>query len=333
MSALYLKEQGSVLRKKRGRLVVTKRKEVLLELPVIKVKQVVIFGNVQVTSQVLSFFMNEGIDVIFLTQFGYFKGKVQGELSKNLFLREEQLNKRNNKKFSLELSKEIVSGKLMNSRTIIQRWTREGLVDERKNIDLLKDIILSVRKADNLETLRGLEGTGAKIHFEIFGKAIKSISREFSFDGRNRRPPKDPVNVLLSLGYTFLHNQVYSAVNIVGLDPYWGFFHSDKYGNPALVFDMIEEFRPVIVDRLIFKCIKSGYIKPEHFSNSGESVKLNEEGFKIYLSHYDTCMNSTIKHPRENINCSYFRCIELQIRLLANLLLNKVTCYTPFLIK
>ncbi|MEQ8192753.1 MAG: CRISPR-associated endonuclease Cas1, partial [Candidatus Eremiobacterota bacterium] len=130
-----------------------------------------------------------------------------------------------------------------------------------------------------------------------------------------------------------LHNQVYSVANIVGLDPYWGFFHSDKYGSPALIFDMIEEFRSVIIDRLVFKCIKSGYIKPEHFSNDGDLVKLNEKGFKIYLNHYDNCLNSTIKHPRENINCTYFRCIELQLRLLANLLLDKIVCYTPFLIK
>jgi CRISPR-associated protein Cas1 len=322
-----------VLRKKRGRLVVTKKNEVLLEIPVIKIDGVAIFGNVQVTSQTLSFLMKEGIDVNFLSQFGYFKGKVQGQFSKNLFLREEQLNKRNDSRFCLSLSKEIVHGKLVNSRTLAQKWERDGLIQERKNIDLLKQIISSVKNADNLETLRGFEGSGAKVYFEIFGRAIKSISSFFSFDGRNRRPPKDPINVLLSLGYTFLQNQVYSAINIVGLDPYWGFLHSDKYGSPSLVLDMMEEFRPVIVDRLVFRCIKSGFIKKEHFTQEGEKVLLSKEGFEIFVKTYDDFLKTSIKHPLENNNCTYFRSMEIQLRILSGVITDKIRNYTPFLIK
>jgi len=332
MSVIYVTEQGALLAKTGQRLLVKKGKETLLDIPAIEVSQVIAFGSVSITPATVSFLLGRGIDVAFLTRTGRYKGRLQPEFSKKVSLRQRQFARAADGDFCLEVAKAVVRGKIANARTICMRRNRE-LGDKKIGgvVRRLERARRKAAKASSIEAVRGQEGAAGAAYYEAFGRMIKAEG--FSFEKRTKRPPKDTVNALLSLGYTLLHNNVYAMINVVGLDPYQGFFHAVKHGHPALASDLSEEFRAIVVDSLVLAVINKGIIKPGDFRPSRGGIYLTKEGLKKFVGQYEGRMSSKVMHPHFGERMSYMQCIERQVRFFSWVLTGREEEYKPFEVK
>lgn len=333
MPTLYVFKEGSYLRKEGERLKVTFEKRVIADVPLLNVTQVALFGPIQISTQALAALLQRNIDVVFLTKAGRFKGRVEGVLSKNSILRKAQLRASENEEKCVEIAKKLVFGKLCNMKTLLLRHCRQGVEEPmNKSIEQINESLKKLEKAKSLEEVRGSEGTGSSFYFYAFKYFLKKDN--FSFQGRLRRPPRDPVNALLSFGYTLLFKDMVSICELVGLDPYVGFLHSIKYGKASLALDLMEEWRPVIVDTLVLSLINKGKIKADDFEESSVlGVKIKEQAKKSFVEAYEAKKLSTIKHSVLKQNLSYWRAMELQARILAKVVSGQIGFYKPFLIR
>jgi CRISPR-associated protein Cas1 len=323
-----------VLRKVDERLKVTFEKETVIDVPLIKVDQVIVWGRVTVTPSTVKSLLEHGIEIIYLSTYGKYIGRVQPEFSKNSILRKAQYRASDDKEKSISISKHLVYGKLANMRTILLRAERfNGLGDKiEEAIERIRIGIRRLKDATSMDEVRGYEGAGTAAYFGVFGDLIKAD--DFSFDGREKRPPTDPINALLSLGYVLLTNDIHTACNVVGFDPYIGFLHTDKYGKPSLPLDLVEEFRPVIVDSLVISLINKRVIQIDDFDvELGNVYKLKDGAFKKFLQHYEEKKRTEIKHPLFDYKATYMKSFELQTRLLGKFISGEIEEYIPFLIK
>jgi CRISPR-associated protein Cas1 len=234
----------------------------------------------------------------------------------------------------VQIARRLVGVKIRNCRTIIRRNAAEPLT---KALDRLKELVAGAEAATSLESLLGIEGTAARVYFEAYGEMLRPPKEDqdvakltFDFDGRNRRPPRDPVNSLLSLGYALLSKDLTIAAQTVGLDPYLGFYHQPRYGRPALALDLMEEFRPLVVDSVALSAINTGAIRLPDFVRRGGAVTLTQAGRAKFLRAYERRMDEEITHPIFNYRISYRRILEVQIRLLARYLTGEIEDYPPF---
>ena len=333
MSTLYITQQDATLRKTDERLRVTVKKDLLLDVPMLKISQIVLYGRVTVTAATVAALMERKIEICYLTQQGKYIGRLQPEFSKNSLLRKEQYRAAFNPQRSLELARKFVLGKLLNMRTWLMRMNRklENPEIERavKRIKLACD---GAKDAKDVDQARGHEGEGSAAYFSVFQHLLRKPG--FDFPKRVRRPPTDPVNSLLSFGYTLLTNELFSAVNVVGFDPYVGYLHAERYGRASLPLDLIEEFRPLIVDSVVVSSINNDILKPEDFREEmGGVFKLTDDGRKKFLMQYEDRKNTEFKHPFLNQKTSYQRCFEQQARFLAKTLMGELDEYPPLLIK
>jgi len=333
MSTLYVTQDGAVLRKTGERLKVTLQKDVLLDVPLIKVAQIVLFGNITVTQSALQSLLKQGVDLVFLTGQGRYLGRLEPALSKNGLLRRAQYAAAQAPSDSLKLATGFVCGKLLNMRTILQRAARGGTeADLAPPIDQLQALVKRLNRARSLDEVRGVEGAGTAVYFKVFPQLIKAEG--FIFPGRVRRPPTDPVNALLSFGYVLLHNELHSVCNVVGFDPYIGYLHADRYGKPSLALDLMEEFRPVVVNSLVLNLINKRVITPGDFEiGLGQVHRMKTRALKSFLRTYEERKRSEIKHPTLEQRVTYWRSLELQARILAKVLMGELERYTPFLIR
>lgn len=333
MSTIYLTQDGAIVRKTGERLKVTLEKETLLDLPLIKVDQLVMLGNITVTQAALQKLLEQGVDLVFLTSHGRYLGRLQPEFSKNGILRRAQYAASQDPKRSLELAKGFVKGKLLNMRATLQRAARErNDEDFAPAINQIRAMVDQLARTKSLEEARGIEGVGTAVYFQTFNKLIKGDG--FHFPGRVRRPPTDPVNAMLSFGYVLLHKDLHAACNVVGFDPYIGYLHADRYGKPSLALDLMEEFRPVLVDSLVLTLINKRMVTPNGFEVSlGEVHKMKKDTLKTFLSAYEEKKRSEIKHPSLGYRATYWRSLELQARILAKALMGEINQYIPFLIR
>jgi len=349
MAVLYIVEQGASLHKEGNRLTVRKEGNEIQWVHAFKIDQIVIVGNIHISPHTISFLLQEGIDTVFLSIKGKYRGRLISQFGKNVVLRQIQFRKLDDPQFNLKLSKNFVAGKLKNYRTLLRRYHREFRVQEiETSIHRIRSLLQKIPYAEDLDSLRGLEGKGSNSYFQGFRYAIRAEG--MSFNGRSRRPPKDSVNVLLSYGYTLLGNTIQTAINIVGLDPYLGAFHGVDYGRPSLVLDLMEEFRPVLVDSLVLRVINKRIItgKDFHFQENvfsqeherdGEPldridypILLNHEGMKKWIIHYEKHLEEKVYYPRIGKRLTYRDiCLE-QARLLVRHLKGEED-YTPFLMK
>lgn len=334
MATLYISQEGSYVRKEGERIKVIFEKNVLVDVPLLKVTQVALFGPVQVSTQALTELLKRDIDVVFLTKSGRFKGRLESQYSKNAVLRLAQLKTFEEKNKRLEIAKTFVFGKLSNMKTLLLRYSRYDF--NRKIDSVLKQLSKSIKNLSHSETLeqvRGCEGAGSSFYFYAFKKFLKS--NDFKFEGRIKRPPKDPINALLSFAYTLLFKDVISICELVGFDPYIGFLHSIKYGKAALALDLMEEWRPVIVDTLILSLINRGSIKIEDFEKCGSTmgIRIKEKAKRSLIEAYEKKKNSSFKHPYLGQKTSYWKALEIQARILARVVLGRLPTYKPFLIK
>ncbi len=262
MAVLYLTEQGSRLHREGERLIVSKEGQVLAEIPAGTVEQVCIFGNIALTTPVITYFLRRGIDCVFLSQHGQYFGRLISSESRFGLLRQRQYQAISEAETSLRLARALALGKLANQMTLLRRWG-----GERGDLVLLDELAERVRLVADLAGLRGLEGQAAAVYF---GSLRQILRPDLGFRGRQKRPPRDPVNSLLSLGYTLLGYIAWSAVQAVGLDPYGGFLHATVYSRPSLALDLIEEFRP-LVDDFVLRLVVERRYGPDDFTQSAES--------------------------------------------------------------
>jgi CRISPR-associated protein Cas1 len=236
--------------------------------------------------------------------------------------------------FVLQTARAVVRAKLHNTRTLLLRYQRERAIrDIQLAIERLAELLQQVERVRSLNSLRGVEGAGAAAYFDVFRHLLRDPVWEFT--GRVRRPPGDPVNVLLSFGYTLLVRYLESAVEAVGLDPYLGCLHGDAYNRPSLALDIAEEFRCVVVDSLVLRCLNGGLIRPENFSRQDDPARpvlLDEAGRNVFIREFETRLASMLTHPLTDEQVTYRRCFELQAREMARAI-QSGTSYRPFTVR
>jgi len=289
MATIYLTEQGSKLSKTSKRLVIEKDGQTLLEIPEFKVERVLIFGNVQITTQAMAFLLDHGIEVSFLSLYGKYRGRLSPVESKNAQLRIHQYQRHIDAEFKVTLAKAIVHAKLHNGRELLMRYARNHPeIDFSQDTAQIAECISQIEHKQSVNSVMGVEGAAASVYFGAFGKMLR---KELWFERRQRRPPKDPVNALLSLGYTLIGNEMHSILCAVGFDPYIGFFHGIDYGRPSLALDLIEPFRHAIIDRFTLYLVNNHILTEKDFDKKGdEGILLQDDARKRYFAEYEKYM-------------------------------------------
>lgn len=286
MATLYLSEQGSLVRKTGERLVVEKDGQVLAEIPCLKLETVFLYGNVQVTVQALDELLEHGIEVALFTRSGRLKGQVTPPKAKNMVLRMRQYELAVSPAACLPFARAMIQGKITNAAAVLRRYRmHHPEAIPLAEIQELDRALASVERAASLETLRGVEGAAAARYFPWLGAMVPP---DFPFRGRNRRPPRDPLNALLSFGYVLVGNELQSLLDGMGFDPYLGLFHQIDYGRPSLALDLLEELRPALVDRLSVNLLNLGVLRVDDFTTTAEKgVLLSREAMKRYFLAYE----------------------------------------------
>ncbi len=332
MATLYVTEQGAHIEKEYRRILVTKDDEVLLRVPLSRVSDVVLVGHIGATTPALLALLDASVGLAFVNQTGALRGRLVPALPKNIPLRHQQYARTQDKAFCLEVARAIVGGKLRNQRTLARRLCRSRTGLDRSPIERISQAIKELKTAGDLNSLRGLEGAGAQAYFQVFRRALPP--EEWGFEKRVRRPPGDPLNALLSLGYTLLSHSLMSAIEVVGLDPYDGFFHADKYGRPALALDLVEEFRSVIVDSVVLTVVNKRILSPDDFQPGAKGgFFLKQKGLKKFLTQYTARLQTEVFHPLAGRPLTYQKCFEAQAWQMRKLIEDQRDSYRPFLAK
>lgn len=370
MTTLYVTEPRALVRKDGDTLTVQipedKQKGTdkrTVRVPLIKVDQVVVLGDATITSPALAALLENHVEVCYLSMYGKFRGRLSPAFSKNALIRIEQHRAYNDPARALDLARRFVSGKLSNMRTLLLRANRKlalpPLAQAAEQLARMNERALTLRQvsdgdddfsdvhqllgwseaepetkpdppADVRDTLLGVEGAGSAAYFRVFASLLR---QDLGFHGRVRRPPTDPVNALLSYGYVLLMHQIESAINVVGLDPFIGYLHAAKYGRPALALDLMEEFRPVIVDSVVLSLINNRVLTVDSFESELGAYRLTERARRSFLEKFEERLNTPVEHPTFGYKAAYRRCLELQVRLLAKRLTGEVPEYVPFYVR
>ena len=331
MTTLYLNEQQSIVKKRDEYLLIIYPDKRKTEIPLIRVSQVVVSGDVTLTTPALHALLERGIDISFLSFYGHFRGKLQPPLSKNAAIRNAQFRVHAHQQQALQIAQANVRGKLANMRTMLLRANRQVQSDEIViAAQHIQQMMARIEESKAVGALLGIEGNGSAAYFRVFGKILRE---PFQFTHRRRRPPTDPVNAMLSLGYTLLGHQVASAIHVVGLDPYTGFLHQFRHGRPSLALDMMEEFRPLIVDSVVLNICNHRLLAANDFQEELGVVYLKPEARKKFYGKFEERLQEEIQHPRFEYRTSYQRCIELQVRLLGKHLMGEIASYPPFIVR
>lgn len=270
--------------------------------------------------------MQRGIPVLYFTRGGWFQGMSSGHTHKNVELRMRQFAWAAGCKRSLSIARSLIQGKIKNCRTQIRRNDPESPAEALERLDRLSK---DARNASSIEKLLGIEGAAAEVYFGRLNYLLKG-DQGFSFQNRNRRPPKDPVNAVLSYLYDVLAKDVFVSLLAVGFDPYLGFYHQPRYGRPALALDMMEEFRPVIADATAITLFNKGELSDKDFIKAGLGVSLTARGKKKVIAGYERSMEAEITHPLFGYTVSYRRILEVQARLLSRVISGEIKEYPAF---
>jgi len=243
-----------------------------------------------------------------------------------VILRKKQFEIAANPEESIKIARKFVEGKLKNSRTMLRRNHPDPPED---SLRILRNLAMASRKVTNLEELLGIEGRGAHIYFSEFKNLLKS--QDFNFEERNKRPPRDPVNAVLSYLYSLLAKECFTALHSVGFDPYMGFYHKPRYGKPSLSLDLMEEFRPIIADSVALTLFNNNVLLQTDFIITPVGSTLTSDGKKKVIREYERRLKTEIKHPLFHYKASYRRIIEIQARILSRVVIGELNQYTPFL--
>lgn len=325
MAVLYIKEQGAYVQKQGECITVTKGGKQLFKIPLIKIDNISLIGNVQITSQALQILLKKGIDVHFFSYSGEYLGRMAAESSKNIFLRFEQYGFYLQMNRRLDMAKIIIDNKIHNQMNLIRRhrWNNSDY-DWKRDVAKMEYYLSLLPEKNTSNEILGIEGICSNIYFSAFGHMLKC---DFTFSGRNRRPPKDPVNVLISLTYTFLTKEVSSALDAESFEAYLGFLHGIRYGRKSLALDMMEEFRQPVADRLVMLLFNKRIIGKYDFDYpENDKIILNEEGFRKFCVEYEKWMDGRNTASGEK---SFRRIIQNQANKLKKAIMQKKD-YVPY---
>jgi CRISPR-associated protein Cas1 len=331
MATLYLNEQQSVVKKRDEYLIIQYADKHTREVPLVNVSQVVVSGDITLTTPALHTLLDRGIEVCFLSMYGHFRGRLSPPIAKNAFVRRAQHKVHSSKQESLPIARACVRGKVENMRVMLMRANRSlNDVEINEAIVALKAMAREAEHAVSIGSLLGIEGNASAVYFRVFGKLLRG---PFTFTHRRRRPPTDPINAMLSLGYTLLTQQVMAAIQVVGLDPYAGFLHQPRQGRPALALDLMEEFRPLLTDSVVLDIVNHRILTPSDFKEELGVVYLKPEARKTFYAKCEERLQEELQHPYFGYRTSYRRCIELQARLLAKWLMGEIPAYRPLCVR
>ena len=328
MGTVYVKEQGAVVRRDGERLRVTLNQEELTSIPLLHLDQLALMGNVQLTTPAATRLLERGVDVVYLSKYGKFRGRLVRSGSKFAQLRHRQLQMASDGRIALPIARPIVMAKVRNQRVVLQRRA-ERVPDARRALQGMMRMGQRAEKARSLDSLRGFEGKAGAFYFEAL-RAL--LPPEWGFEKRAYHPPPDPANALLSFGYTLLLKDVTAGVQLAGLDPYLGFFHALAYDRPALALDLMEELRPVIVDSMFLDIVAKKRLRPDDFErgrNPQRPCSLGEAGIRVVIEQYERRLQTPVVHPLARAQTTYRRAIELQARQLARVVRGEEREYVP----
>jgi CRISP-associated protein Cas1 len=366
--ALYVNTPGLTIGKSGEVLKIKDKTKVLQEVRIKDICQLNLMGPIQITTQAMQELLQAEIPVAFFSMGGWYYGHTQSVGLKNIVWRREQFRAADDERFCLRLAKQLIVGKIRNQRTMLMR---NHVEPPQKAIQFMKSLIWDAERADSQATLLGIEGLAARTYFENFSGLIKvsceapgikggsltadqnssekslndpfvddadlaterttGVKMSFDFKNRNRRPPRDPVNALLSLGYSLLAKDLSQACAIVGLDPYLGYYHQPRFGRPSLALDLMEPFRPLIVDSAVLSAINQRMVHLGHFRSAGQACALTPAGRKAFFMAYEQRMDQLVTHPIFGYRVSYRRVLEIQVRLLARVLMGEIREYPVFI--
>jgi len=327
---LYVQDQGARITLDGDRLVVQGRKTPRVEARLPNTSHVALYGNVQITTQALRALLERNVPVSFLSYGGWYYGRATGFDSKNVDLRLAQHRAATDPAFCLRMARGLVASKARNCRTLLRRNHSEP---PPVVLAELERLARKAEQAEALDALLGLEGTAARHYFGAFTGMLKgeaALNGAFDLDGRNRRPPKDPINALLSFAYSLLTKDFALALAAAGLDPLLGFYHQPRFGRPALALDLMEEFRPLVADSVVIGALNGGSFGVEDFITHPSGVAMRPAARKRLLLAYERRMDQLISHPVFGYRISYRRVLEVQARLLGRCLLGEIDAYPAF---
>jgi len=337
LNTLYVTTQGAYLNKEGETVVVNIERETRLRLPIHTLGSIVCFGQVTCSPFLLGHCAEKDVSVSFLTSYGKFLARVQGPVAGNVLLRREQYRQADELSASARLARMFVLGKISNCRTVLSRALRDHgdkIEGEALGIAVRQFARVAQRllREENLDEIRGLEGRAANDYFGLFNDLIVAKKEDFFFAGRSRRPPLDRVNCLLSFLYSLLYHDARSALESVGLDPAVGFLHRDRPGRLSLALDLMEEFRPVLADRLALSLINLGQVKKKGFriTESG-AVLMDDDTRKTLLTEYQKRKQVEIEHPFLKEKLPLGMLPFAQAQLLSRYLRGDLEEYPPFL--
>lgn len=325
-SPLYVTAQGGRLTKRSGRAVLLEGSEEVQSKRIVDISHVAVFGNATVGSALLRELFDRGISVLWLSYGGWFAGAATGMPPKNIELRQRQY--RAATLGAPELASAFVFGKIRNARTLLRRQAK---AQPQATLAQLAKLAKQARSTHTLDSLLGIEGTAARLYFKHFSTLVRDehVAAGFDFSGRNRRPPTDRLNALLSFAYSMLVKDTVVACLAVGLDPFAGLYHRPRFGRPALALDLAEEFRPLIGDSTVLTAVNNGEIDADDFVERAGSVALTPAGRKKFIQTFERRMRTELKHPVFGYRASYRRTLEIQARLLAAVLSGDSPQYRP----
>jgi len=330
---LYLNTHGVKLGKSGSVLQVKDKEKLLQEVRIGEICQVNLMGNVQVSTQAVQALCEAEIPICYFSMGGWFYGITLGLNTRNVFLRRNQFRLAEQEYFARTIARRLVAGKIRNQRTLLQR---NHVEPNRQALAGMKEMAERAEGAGSVEELLGIEGNAARIYFGEFAGMMKPDEEAgtgplpFEMDGRNRRPPRDPVNAMLSLGYSLLTKDLTVACYAVGFDPYVGFYHQPRFGRPALALDLMEPFRALIVDSAVLTAVNTGMVTARDFVRAGGAVALTAGGRKAFFRAYEMRMDTLVTHPLFEYRVSYRRMLEIQARLLARVLEGEISEYPVF---
>jgi CRISP-associated protein Cas1 len=336
LNTLYVFTQGAYLRKESETVIVRIDKQSKTRLPLLNIGAIACFGRVGISPQLMGYCGQHGIAISFMTEHGRFLAAVNGFTPGNVLLRREQYRRADDLESAKPIARACIIGKLANYRTVLRRAVRDQAASEATDrltstANRVDSVIRTLDESLSLDQLRGLEGAFSAEYFAVFNDLITSQQNEFIFSGRTRRPPMDRVNAMLSFLYSMLTNDLRSACEASGLDAAVGFLHRDRPGRPSLALDLMEEFRAVLVDRLVLSLINRGQVKASGFlEDPGNGIRMNEVTRKLIVAAYQKRKQETVTHPFLNEKMTLGLVPHIQARLLARHLRGDSDVYPPF---
>ncbi len=339
LNTLFVQTQGAYLRLDHETLKLEVEREVKLQAPLHHLSGMVLFGNVLVSPFLLHRFAADGRSVVWLSSTGKFRCRLAGPTSGNVLLRRAQYEAMNDPERSCGIARSIVAGKVRNTRSVVQRAAREtdpgdDRITLEETVRELGAVLKALPRSYGLPEIRGLEGQAGRVYFDTLSKMVRSDREEYAFNGRNRRPPRDRMNALLSFVYALVLSECVSACEGVGLDPQFGYLHALRSGRPSLALDLMEELRPIIADRLVLSLVNRRQLHPKDFDErEGGAVNLNETGRKTVIVAYQKRKQEEVGHPVLGQQVPLGLVPHVQARLLARHLRGDAELYVPFTLR